>query len=109
VVTLQASMLQLIRGDLGGISGLIEHGRTIIEGLAFTAFIVFLAYKSWRIEPALGFYSLASIVGIIGFGFVTSPFSMPRYLSFIFPLGLSIYSRNRWLVISAAALFILGS
>jgi hypothetical protein len=109
VLAIQTSMLQLVTGDLRAVSGLIGYGRTIVEGLAFTAFIVFLAYKSWRIEPALGFYSFASIVGIVGFGFVTSPFSMPRYLSFIFPLGLSIYSRNRWLAIFTAALFIFGS
>ena len=104
---IQTTLLKLLTGNLSALSSLSRYARLGVEAFIYIGIIVFFAYRSSKIDRALAFYSFASIFSIIYFGFVTSYLSLPRYLSFIFPIGLSMYSRNRLLVAIVAALFLL--
>jgi hypothetical protein len=100
------SLASLIEGNLGGVNFLISNSRIIAEGLLFVAFIVFLGIRAFKIEPALGLYVLISTCIIIAYGFLTSPFSFPRYLTFLFPIGLPLYTRKRWLIVCLVGVFL---
>ena len=100
------SLVGLIEGNLGSVTFLIRNFRIIAEGLLFVAFIVFLGIKAFKIEPALGLYVLISTCVIIPYGFLTSPFSFPRYLTFLFPIGLPLYTRKRWLIVCLVVVFL---
>jgi hypothetical protein len=106
-LVIQKALLRILTGDLSALSSLSSYARLGVEAGIYIGIIVFFAYRSYRIDRALAFYSFASIFSIVYFGFVTSYLSLPRYLSFIFPLGLSMYSRNRLLVAIVATLFVL--
>jgi len=104
---IQSTLLKLLTGDLSALSSLSRYARLGVEAFIYIGIIVFFVYKSIQIDRALAFYSFTSIFSIIYFGFVTSYLSLPRYLSFVFPIGLSMYSRNRLLFAIVAALFLL--
>jgi hypothetical protein len=106
-LVIQSALLRLLTGDLGALSSLSSYARLGVEAVIYIGLIVFFAFRSYRIERALAFYSFASIFSIIYFGFVTAYLSFPRLFSFVFPVGLSMYSRNRLLVATVAALCVL--
>jgi len=70
------------------------------------AFIMFLCWRAWRVDRALGLYAFSSTLAIASLGFVTSPLSLPRHLVFLFPLGLSLYTRRRPLLVTMIAVFL---
>jgi len=105
-LAIQTAFLRLLGGDLGSLSMLAGYSRIIVEGLVFMVFILVLCWRAWGINRALGLYAFSSTLAIASLGFVTSPFSLPRYLVFIFPLGLSLNTRRRPLLAAMIAVFL---
>ena len=104
---IQSALVRLLTGDLSALPSLSSYARLGVEAVIYIGIIVFFAFRSYRIDRALAFYSFASIFSIICLGFVTAYLSFPRLLSFVFPIGLSMYSRNRLLVATVVALCVL--
>lgn len=100
------ALVRIANGDLDGIHVILSNARIIAEGSLFVAIIILLGYRAYKIEQALGIYVLFSTCIIIIYGFLTSPFSFARYFSFLFPIGLPLYSRRKWLVACAIVLFL---
>ena len=100
------SLAGVITGNLSAANFLIANSRIIVEGLLFIAFILFLGFGAYKIDPALGLYVLLGVCVIIPYGFLTSPFSFPRYLTFLFPIGLPLYTRRRWLIVCLIVVFL---
>jgi len=65
-----------------------------------------LSFRVWKIDRALAYYSLASLLVIVYFGFFPSFGSFPRYLTFIFPIGLALGTRRNWLFYGAVITFL---
>jgi len=75
--------------------------------LILIALIPFLSYRVWKLDKALGLYSFASTLMIICFGFLTSSASFPRLLSFIFPIGLSLNFKSKFLAVATLISFLM--
>jgi len=101
------SFAGVITGNLSAGNFLMANSRIILEGSLFIAFILFLGYRAYKIDPALGLYVLIAVCVIIPYGYFTSPFSFPRYLTFLFPIGLPLYTRNRWLIVCLVGVFLI--
>jgi hypothetical protein len=106
-VAIEKIAIEVIRGNPWAISALTKYLTIILVGLAFVGLMLFLSYKAWRIENALGLYCFVSTFAICYFAFIPGPFSIPRFLSFLFPVGLPLHSGRRWLLLIVAALFLL--
>jgi hypothetical protein len=65
-----------------------------------------LAIRVWKMDRALGYYSLASLLVIVWFGFFPSFGSFPRYLAFIFPIALALGTRRNSPFYCAAVAFL---
>jgi len=100
------SLAGVITGNLSAANFLISNSRIIVEGFLFVAFILFLGFEAYKIDPALGLYVSIAVCVIIPYGFLTSPFSFPRYLTFLFPIGLPLYTRRRWLIVGLVVVFL---
>jgi Gpi18-like mannosyltransferase len=106
-VAIEKSAIELVQGHVWAISALMKYLPIILAGFAFVGFMLFLSYKAWRIENALGLYCFFSIFAICYFAFIPGPFSIPRYVSFLFPVGLPLYSGRGWLLVIVATLLLL--
>jgi hypothetical protein len=84
----------------------VRYTAIVVAGSLFVTFVIILAYRAYKIDGALGLYVLFSICLIIPYGFLTSPFSFARYFAFLFPIGLPLYTRRKWLIICAVVLFL---
>lgn len=101
------SLAGVITGNLSAGNFLMANSRIILEGSLFIAFILFLGYRAYKIDSVLGLYVLVAVCVIIPYGFLTSPFSFPRYLTFLFPIGLPLYTRKRWLIVCLVCVFLI--
>jgi hypothetical protein len=101
-----AEFSKLIRGETSVISTLRPYLFAGIAGLGFIALILSLSYGAWRLDRALGLYCFASTLAIICFGISTSYVSIPRFLSFLFPLGLGLNFKNRLLFVAILICFL---
>lgn len=97
---------RIANAALYGVPLSVRYTAIIVAGSLFVAFIVLLAYRAYKIEGALGLYVLFSISLIVPYGFLTSPFSFARYFAFLFPIGLPLYTRRKWLIMCAFVLFL---
>jgi len=103
------SVVALAQGDSAapGIlySFLVRYLPQAIAGAASCAFVLLLAYRVWKLDRALFIYLIVSVFMIFYFGFVPSFGSFPRYLLFLFPIGLPLYIRRmRHLAVALAVL-----
>lgn len=93
------SILGALRGDVSSISIMLGFGLRYLPIAVAASVIVllslFLCYKVWRLDTALALYTFSSIL-VIFFNFFPGFGSFPRYLAFLFPIGLPLYSRRRW-------------
>jgi hypothetical protein len=102
---LKVGLSQLLRGEADALSTLRPYLRVTLAGVAFMAFILFLSYRAWRLDKALGLYNFSSIMAITYFGMPTSYISFPRFLAFLFPVGLGLNLKRRFLLLTAVAVF----
>jgi hypothetical protein len=79
----------------------------VLIGLASIALVAFLGYKVLKIDQSLGAYVVASLIVISYFGVFQSLGSFPRYLGFLFPVGLVLGTKRRLLLLFALAILIL--
>jgi Gpi18-like mannosyltransferase len=104
---IQASLSSfLITGDLR-IFQLIERFQVvIIVGFATIVFMTWLCIRTWRIDRSLGVYSITFLLamGFMVGAFIQNFISLPRYLSLIFPAGLSLTTSQKGLLYSAIVL-----
>jgi hypothetical protein len=100
------SLASVITGNMSAVNFLVSNSPIIVGGSIFIAFILFLGYGAYKIDPALGLYVLISVCLIVSYGFLTSPFSFPRYLTFLFPIGLPLYTKKRWLIVCLVGVFL---
>jgi hypothetical protein len=106
-VAIQNSALKTVEGNAAALGVLIKYSGFILTGAVFIGFMLFLSYRAWRIESSLGLYCFTSITAICYFAFIPGPFSIPRFLSFLFPVGLPLHTGRSWLLVVTAALFLL--
>jgi Gpi18-like mannosyltransferase len=69
-------------------------------------FFVLLLFRVWKIDRALGLYSVASILVIFYFNFIPGFGSSPRLLAFIFPIALALGTKRNWLFYCAVITFL---
>jgi hypothetical protein len=96
----------LMTGDLR-VFQLVERFQVVmIVGFATIVFITWLIIRTWRIDRSLAVYSITFLLtmGFVVGAFVQNFISLPRYLSFIFPAGLSLTTSQKWLFYSAIVL-----
>lgn len=89
---------QLFHGEARVFSTLRPFLWGILMGAAFMGFILFLSYRAWRLDKALGLYNFTSILAITYFGVPTSCISFPRLLSFLFPIGLGLNLKKSFFI-----------
>lgn len=94
----------------GNFSGAIEATRTFLGlvqlnifrvtmGLIAIVLVVYLGYKVLKFDRSLGIYVIVSVVAVSYFGIFPSIGSFPRYLGFLFPIGLTLQPRRRRIVL----------
>jgi len=94
-VTIEKNVVQLATGNLAALKPLLRFWPVVAVSFAFVAFIVFLSYRTWIIDRALGLYVVLSVVIISVFGIFPAVRSFPRFFSFLFPIGLGLYTKTR--------------
>ena len=105
--TIQKNVLQLATGDIAAIKPLLHFWPIVTVGLTFTLFIVFLAYRAFKIDRALGLYAFVSITIMFAFGIFPAVRGFPRFFSFLFPVGLGLRTERRWVLVTVASFFLI--
>lgn len=93
--TIEKNVIQLATGNLAALKPLLPFWPVVAVSFAFVLFIVLLSYRTWIIDRALGLYVVLSVVIISVFGIFPAVRSFPRFFSFLFPIGLSLYTKTR--------------
>jgi Gpi18-like mannosyltransferase len=103
-VALQTNLSQLLLGNLNAISNLSPYFKIIVGGTAFICFISFLSARAYKCDPDLGLYALISTGLITVLAINPAYLSVPRYLTFLFPIGLPLHSSRKIILIVALVL-----
>lgn len=103
--TVNLAIRELVLGNLSSARILLPYFWLIVAIFAIMVLVLFLAWRVWKIDEALSIYLLGatlvmSLSTTIGFR------SFPRILSFFFPLGLPLCTRNWKLLAFLALLFL---
>ena len=114
LITLEAAVVESLHGNfhaaeeaMGVLLGFIfAHFLRVIMGLASIVLVALLSYKVLATDRALGVYAIGSLLVISVFGFFPSLGSFPRYLGFLFPIGLALRTRRRRLLALGLVAFI---
>lgn len=106
---IQGDMLRVAMGQLDAMQGLLPYLGTGLLALSFVLLILFLSYRVLRIDRTLALYTFASFCTIVTLGvWSISIRSFPRLLTFLFPIGLALYSKRPWLrLVVAVTLLVL--
>jgi len=96
---------QLFQGDLSSIAILLPYSGLIVAIVVILVVVVFLAWRNWKIDKALCSYILASTF-LLGVSTSIAYRSFPRILSFFFPIGLALHTRNLKLLVTVVLLFL---
>ena len=94
-LSLQTILSKLFMGNLDVISNLSPYFKVIFGGVVFLCFILILSVKAYKYDRALGVYSAISTILITSFGAFPAYLSVPRFLSFLFPIGLPLHTTRR--------------
>lgn len=110
---IRINMLRLIHGDATALPTLFMYAQSHlmigVAALVSITLFIGLCLKIMKIDRALVLYALTTVTAIVYFGFFTAMISFPRYIGFMFPIGLPLHTRRRWLLAGAAIVFaILG-
>lgn len=115
LLMVQTAVYEFFHGDLPSatiaaqavMEYLYLHLLRVLMGLASIALVAFLGYRVLKIDESLGLYVVASLIVISYFGIFPSLGSFPRYLGFLFPIGLALTTKRRPLLMLTLAGFIL--
>jgi hypothetical protein len=101
--------LLLMNGDMRILQLLVRFESLFVIGILFIALITWLCIHTWRTDRSLGVYSFTFLlsIGLVAVTFIQTFVSLPRFLSLIFPSGLSMRTKRKWLLFIALGL--LGS
>ena len=105
-VAIVTTFLRILTGHMDAVNALAGYAGIIAVGSTYLACILLLGYGAYRIEQGLGLYVVISTCAIVAYGFLTSPISLFRYLSFLFPIGLPLFTKRRSIVVLAIVVFI---
>jgi hypothetical protein len=103
---IQHSLLLVLDGQFTAVGVLLRFWPVAVVGLGFVALCIFLSARIWRLDRVLGVYLAAGAVPIVIFRLFPSLRGFPRFLSFLFPIGLALHMPRRWLIIVAASVFL---
>ncbi len=101
---LKLAILQLAQGNLSSIGVFLPYSWLILTVIAIIVLVLFFAWRVWKIDKALSLYLLAPI--LITSTTAVAYRSFPRILSFFFPVGLPLHTRNLKLLVFLALLFL---
>ena len=95
---------QFFRGNLSGSIGAIQAFLGLVQvnivrvtmGIISIVLVAFLGYKVLKTDRSLGAYVIVSVVAVSYFGIFPSIGSFPRYLGFLFPIGLVFGMKRKW-------------
>jgi hypothetical protein len=110
VAQIQKSMsLLFTHGDFGVFQILLRFQRLVIFGIGFVALITWLCFRAYKMNKSLGVYAFTFLLfmGSATIAFVPTFVALPRYLSMIFPSGLSLKISRKpilWFVVGSLAL-----
>lgn len=115
LLMVQTAVYEFVHGDLPSatiaahavVEYLYLHLFRVLMGLTSIALVAFLGYRVLKIDQSLGLYVVASLIVISYFGIFPSLGSFPRYLGFLFPIGLALTTKRRPLLMLTLAGFIL--
>jgi hypothetical protein len=88
-------------GDLRLFQYLTHFWFFAVLGVTSLSFVTWLCIRSSRLDRTLGVYSFTFLFSILSavIAFIPTLVSMPRFLSFIFPVGFSLRTQRKLLVI----------
>jgi hypothetical protein len=89
-LSLQHNLLALLEGNLNVWSALAPYAPIAAVGVVSLAFTLFLTSRVVRMDRSLGLYLCTSLGAIAYFAFLAANLSLPRYLAFLFPIGLAL-------------------
>lgn len=95
------NITRLVQGDLTAAGMLLPYAGLALLIVVSLGFTVVLTYLVSRIDKALALYvftSICAIALIAGLRYPVAYRSIPRFLFFLFPIGLSLQSGRRWLL-----------
>lgn len=105
--TIEKNVIQLASGNLAALKPLLRFWPVVAVSLVFVLFVILLSYRGWVIDRALGLYVVISVVIISVFGIFPAVRSFPRFFSFLFPIGLGLYTEMRLARVIALVLFLI--
>lgn len=97
---------QFAQGNLISVGILLPYSWLILTIITIIVLVLFLTWRVWRIDKALSVY-LLSITLIISSLISVALRSSPRILSFFFPVGLPLHTRNLKLLVFLVLLFLI--
>ena len=97
----------IVHGDTGVFSFLFRFQLLLAFGILFLGLITFLCIRTWKLNRSLGVYCCTFLIGIgfLAVALVQTFVSLPRFLSLIFPAGISLRSRRKWMLRVMLGLF----
>jgi Gpi18-like mannosyltransferase len=103
----ESVLLLFMDGDMRAFQLLERFWIAAIFGTMCIAFIVWLCIRTWRTDRSLGIYSFTFLLAMILVvsTLVQNFISLPRYLSLVFSNGLSLRTKQRWLLSAVMGLF----
>ena len=105
-VAIMTSLSDIMKGHLVSFAVLAHFWWLFIAGIPFLLFVLVLAHRAFRLDQGLGLYTFISMLAIFIFGFsVAPPTSFLRFFTFLFPVGLPLYTK-RWLLIVMVSVFL---
>jgi len=105
----QSRMIRFaLYGDLGIIDSLIQFKFLVAFGLVFLGLIAFLCIRAWKINVSLGVFACTFLLveGFLAFALIQVFVSLPRFLSLIFPAGISLGTKKRGIMVAVFVTFI---
>jgi len=103
----------VMHGDFSSVRLLLfvglHHLPLVIVSVSSVILVMILCYKAWKLDAAFAVYLITSILIIIWFDFIPGFGSFPRLLFFLFPIGLPMYTKRRWLAILVIGILIILS
>jgi hypothetical protein len=98
----------MMHGDPGSLYFLFQFQHLVVLGILFLGLIAFLCIRTWNLDRSLGVYSCTFllVIGFLAATLVQTFVSLPRFLSLIFPVGMSFRIGKRWLFRMTLGLFV---
>ncbi len=90
----------ILNGNTRIFQFLLRFRVLVIIGIVFIVLVSWLCIRTWKIHRSLGIYSTTFllVIGATAVTFIQTFVSLPRFLSLIFPTGLSLRAKKKWLL-----------